>query len=259
MTERPFVTRSDGDGVATLTLDRPEQYNALSLEMIESLAAALAEVGGDDRVRVVVLAGAGKAFSAGHDLRQMRAREDRAFHLDLFERCTRLMTAILELDRPVIARVHGIATAAGCQLVATADLAIAASDARFAVSGVNLGLFCSTPSVALSRNVPVKRAFEMAVTGDFIDADTACAWGLVNRVVPAAALDAAVAELAAKILAKPAVAVATGKSLFYRQLERSRDEAYRIAARAMADNLAHADAREGIDAFLEKRAPDWKR
>jgi enoyl-CoA hydratase/carnithine racemase len=169
-----------------------------------------------------------------------------------------MLKTVLEIPQPVIARVHGIATAAGCQLVATCDLAIASSEARFAISGVNLGLFCSTPIVALSRNIPVKRAFEMGLTGDFIDADTAAEWGLVNRVVPPAALDAAVAELVAKITAKPAVAVTTGKRLFYGQLQATRAEAYEMAARAMTENLMHGDACEGIEAFLEKRPPSWK-
>lgn len=252
------LLRDDGGGVATLTLNRPDHYNALSDEMIDALAAALTDIGRDDSVRVVVLASAGRAFCAGHDLRQMRAREDRAYYVDLLKHCTAMMRVLIEIPQPVIARVHGIATAAGCQLVATCDMAIASTDARFAISGVNLGLFCATPIVALSRNVSTKRAFEMGVTGDFIDASTAVEWGLVNRAVNAADLDTAIAELAAKITAKPAVAVATGKRLFYRQLESSRADAYEMAARAMIDNLMHGDACEGIDAFLEKRPPRWK-
>jgi enoyl-CoA hydratase/carnithine racemase len=253
------LLRDDADGVTTLTLNRPDQYNALSDELIDALGSELTEIGRDQSVRVVVLAGGGRAFCAGHDLRQMRARHDEAYYLDLLRRCTAMMSALIEIPQPVIARVHGIATAAGCQLVATCDLAIASSEARFAISGVNLGLFCSTPIVALSRNVPAKRAFEMGVTGDFIDAETAAEWGLVNRTVPLAELDSAVAELAAKITAKAAIAVATGKRLFYQQLESTRAAAYETAARAMIDNLMHGDACEGIDAFLEKRPPSWKR
>ena len=254
-----MLLRDDNAGVATLTLNRPDQYNALSDELIDALSATLTDIRRNESIRVVVLAGAGRAFCAGHDLGQMRAREDRAYYMDLLARCTAMMNALIEIPQPVIARVHGIATAAGCQLVATCDLGIASSEARFAVSGVNLGLFCSTPIVALSRNVPVKRAFEMGVTGDFIAAETAAELGLVNRAVPPAELDAAVAELTAKITAKPAVAVATGKRLFYQQLESTRAAAYETAARAMVDNLMHGDACEGIDAFLEKRPPHWKR
>jgi enoyl-CoA hydratase/carnithine racemase len=257
--EPEVLLRDDNAGVATLTLNRPDQYNALSDEMIDALSATLTDIGRDESIRVVVLAGAGRAFCAGHDLRQMRAREDRAYYMDLLARCTAMMSALIEIPQPVIARVHGIATAAGCQLVATCDLAIASREARFAISGVNLGLFCSTPIVALSRNVPVKRAFEMGVTGDFIDAETAAELGLVNRAVPPAELDAAVAALSGKIVAKPAVAVATGKRLFYRQLESSRSAAYEVAASAMIENLMHGDACEGIDAFLEKRSPSWNR
>jgi enoyl-CoA hydratase/carnithine racemase len=256
--EPAVLLRDDNAGVATLTLNRAEHYNALSEELIEALTATLVDIGRDESVRVVVLAAAGRAFCAGHDLRQMRSRHDKSYYSDLLARCIAMLKTVLEIPQPVIARVHGIATAAGCQLVATCDLAIASSEARFAISGVNLGLFCSTPIVALSRNIPVKRAFEMGLTGDFIDADTAAEWGLVNRVVPPAALDAAVAELVAKITAKPAVAVTTGKRLFCGQLQATRAEAYEMAARAMTENLMHGDACEGIEAFLEKRPPSWK-
>jgi enoyl-CoA hydratase/carnithine racemase len=258
VSEPAVLLRDDDAGVATLTLNRADQYNALSDELIEALSAALTDIGHDESVRVVVLAAAGRAFCAGHDLRQMRSRHGKRYYVDLLARCVAMLKAVLEIPQPVVARVHGIATAAGCQLVATCDLAIASSEARFAISGVNLGLFCSTPVVALSRNIPVKRAFEMGLTGDFIDADTAAEWGLVNRVVPPADLDSAVAELVAKITAKPAVAVATGKQLFYPQLEATRADAYEMAARAMAENLMHGDACEGIEAFLEKRPPSWR-
>ena len=253
--DAPVLLREDDAGVTTLTLNRPDRYNALSDELLDALTTELAAIGNDPSVRVVVLAGAGRAFSAGHDLRQMRARNDADYYRDLLSRCTAMMQTMLDIAQPIVARVHGIATAAGCQLVATADLAVASSDARFAISGVNLGLFCSTPIVPLSRNVPTKRAFEMGITGDFVDAATAAQWGLVNRVVAPDALDAAVAELTAKIAAKTAVAVATGKRLFYRQLEGRRDEAYELGARAMVENLLDAETGEHIDAFLDKRPP----
>jgi enoyl-CoA hydratase/carnithine racemase len=257
--DAPCLLRDDADGITTLTLNRPGSYNPLSEEMIDAIRSALDSIGRDATVRVVVIAGAGKAFSAGHDLRQMRANHEAAYYADLLARCTAMMQTMISIPQPIIARVHGIATAAGCQLVATCDLAVASAEARFAISGVNLGLFCSTPIVALSRNLPVKRAFEMGITGDFIDAATAAQWGLLNRVVPAEELDAAVAVLAGTIAAKAPVAVATGKQLFYRQLESTRAEAYEMGARAMVDNLLHGDACEGIDAFLEKRPPAWRR
>ncbi|MNM84046.1 putative enoyl-CoA hydratase echA8 [compost metagenome] len=207
---------------------------------------------------MVVLAGAGKAFCAGHDLREMRATPSHDYYRRLFDRCTRVMMAIQKMPQPVIARVQGIATAAGCQLVAMCDLAVAADDARFAVSGVNLGLFCSTPGVALSRNLHRKQAMEMLLTGDMIDAASARERGLVNRVVPAAALDDEVARLAASICAKPAAAVAAGKGLFYRQLEMGIEAAYQLAGQTMACNMMDDAALEGVQAFLDKRAPSWR-
>ncbi|MEX0924292.1 MAG: enoyl-CoA hydratase [Rhodovibrionaceae bacterium] len=256
--EAPILLRADADGVATLTLNRPKQYNALSEEMLAALLAALREIAEDDSVRVVVLAAEGKAFCAGHDLKQMRATPEQDYYRRLFRQCSDFMLAVSALPQPVIARVQGIATAAGCQLVATCDLAVAAEEARFATSGINAGLFCSTPAVALSRNVAMKPAFEMLVTGEFVDAATARDLGLINRVVPAAELDAAVGEIAEKIKSKSASAIRLGKQLFYGQLETTRSQAYDLAAEVMACNMMTEDASEGIDAFIEKRQAVWK-
>ena len=253
-----ILLRDDRDGVATLTLNRPAQYNALSGEMLDALQANLDDIDRDDAVRVVVIAARGKAFCPGHDLKEMRSSEDRAFHQALFDKCGRMMLAINRLRQPVIARVHGIATAAGCQLVANCDLAVAAEDARFAVSGINVGLFCATPAVPLSRNMQRKQAMHMLLTGDFIDAATALRYGLVNDVVPAAELESATAALAQKIVAKSAHAIALGKEMFYRQLGMDLSEAYAYAAERMACNMDSHDAREGIDAFFARRSPVWK-
>ncbi|HEX4779133.1 MAG TPA: enoyl-CoA hydratase [Usitatibacter sp.] len=243
--------------VATLRLNRPAQYNALSRNVLDRLHAEIDALARDERVRVVVVTGAGRAFCAGHDLREMQGLPQ-AQVAALFDSCSAMMQKLTALPQPVIAAVNGLATAAGCQLVAQCDLAVAVSDARFAVSGVNLGLFCSTPAVPLSRNVSRKRAAEMLFTGDFIDAPKALDWGLVNRVVPGDRLAEAVAELAATLIAKPREVLALGKALFYRQLETGTEAAYRDASRTIADNMAKGDAREGVDAFLGKRAPDWK-
>lgn len=256
--EEPLVLEETRDGVRTLTLNRPKQYNALSEGLLAALTEALERAGEAEEVRVVVLAAAGKAFCAGHDLKEMRATPRQDYYQTLFRTCSRMMLAVTRIPQPVIAKVDGIATAAGCQLVAQCDLAVASEGSRFATSGINAGLFCSTPAVALTRNVPRKRAFEMLVTGDFIDAATAAEWGLVNRVVPAAELDAAVAELASRITAKSAVAVATGKRMVYTQLERGLEAAYDYAAEMMACNMMAEDAGEGIDAFIAKRPPEWR-
>ncbi len=258
MSEQPLVLREkDSRGVVTLTMNRPAAFNALSEAMLDALQAALDAVAADDQARVVVLAGAGRAFCAGHDLKEMRAAPSQDYYERLFAQCGRMMLTIQRLPVPVVARVHGIATAAGCQLVAMCDLAVAAHDARFAVSGVNLGLFCSTPSVALSRNLGRKAAFEMLVTGEFIGADEALAKGLVNRVAEAAALDAEVERLVASIVAKPRVAIAAGKGLFYRQLECGIEAAYADAERTMACNMMDPAALEGVQAFIDKRKPAW--
>ena len=251
------VTTRDARGAVTLTLNRPASFNALSSEMLDALQAALDAIGADESVRVVVLAAHGRAFCAGHDLRQMRADPSLAYYDALFARCTRMMMAIQRLPVPVIARVQGIATAAGCQLVAMCDLAVAADSARFAVSGVNLGLFCSTPAVPLSRNVSRKDAFEMLVTGAFVSAADAKAKGLVNRVATMEGLDAEVESLVASIVAKPRVTVAMGKQLFYRQIERGIEAAYEDAGRTMACNMMDEATLEGVQAFIEKRAPTW--
>jgi enoyl-CoA hydratase/carnithine racemase len=254
----PFVRRqADARGLVTLTLDRPQSFNALSEGMLAALQAELDALAVDESARVVVIAANGKAFCAGHDLKEMRAEPSQAYYERLFAQCARVMLTIQRLPVPVIARVQGIATAAGCQLVAACDLAVAAEGARFAVSGVNLGLFCSSPSVALSRNVGRKAAFEMLVTGQFISADEALAKGLVNRVVDADALDSEIEALAAAILAKPRVAIALGKQLFYRQLEQGVASAYDDAGKTMACNMMEPAALEGVQAFIDKRAPDW--
>jgi enoyl-CoA hydratase/carnithine racemase len=247
----------DARGVVTLTLNRPNAFNALSEGMMEALQRELDRVAADETVRAVVIAAAGKAFCAGHDLKEMRAAPELGYFERLFAQCGRMMMTIQKLPVPVIARVHGIATAAGCQLVAMCDLAVAVREARFAVSGINAGLFCSTPSVALSRNVPRKMAFEMLVTGDFIGADEARARGLVNRVVEAERLDEEVEALVASIVAKPGISIARGKALFYRQLEQGIEAAYEQAATTMACNMMDAPALEGVQAFIEKRPPRW--
>ena len=256
--EPVLVLREDREGVARLTLNRPQQYNALSKAMLEALQRTLDEVGGDTSVRIVVIGGAGKAFCAGHDLKEMRANRDKAFIKALFDRCARLMLSIRRLPQPVIARVHGIATAAGCQLVATCDLALAAEEARFATPGVKIGLFCSTPMVALSRAVGRKQAMAMLLTGEFIDARTARERGLVNRVVPLDLLEAEVEKLARSILTKSPAAVAGGKRMFYEQIEKDLEAAYAYASEVMACDMLADDAAEGIDAFIEKRPPKWK-
>lgn len=256
--EAAYVLRENRGGVLTLTLNRPEKFNPLSEEMLAALQQAIDEAKRDDGVRVVVLAAAGKAFCAGHDLRQMRGQPSTQYYKTLFNQCSKLMLAIQQMPQPVIARVQGIATAAGCQLVSMCDLAVAATDARFAVSGINYGLFCSTPSVGLSRNMSRKQAMEMLLTGEFIDAETARDRGLVNRVVPQEQLDAEINKLCASILAKPAVAVAMGKQLFYKQIEMGVGAAYQLAGQTMACNMMDDAALEGVQAFIEKREPSWK-
>ena len=254
----PIVLRhTDERGVVALTLNRPQAFNALSEAMLAALAAELHTVARDERSRVVVLGARGKAFCAGHDLKEMRAEPSLDYYQRLFAQCTQVMLAIQRLPVPVIARVQGIATAAGCQLVAACDLAVAVEDARFAVSGVSLGLFCSSPSVALSRNVGRKAAFEMLVTGGFIGAEEARTKGLVNRVAAPERLDEEVEALVAGIVSKPRVAIAMGKSLFYRQLETGIDAAYDDAGRTMACNMMDPSALEGVQAFIDKRPPNW--
>jgi enoyl-CoA hydratase/carnithine racemase len=260
MTEalNPLRVERDARGVVTLTLNDPARFNALGSEMLTALQQALDAAGRDETTRVVVLAAEGKAFCAGHNLKDMAAHPDLAWYQQLFAQCSRMMLSIHKLPLPVIARVQGMATAAGCQLVAQCDLAVAADSATFATSGINYGLFCATPSVPLVRNVPAKRAMEMLLTGDFIDASTALEQGLVNRVVPAAGLDAEVEKFVASILQKPRVAVAMGKALVYQQRELGMDAAYQLAGQAMAVNMMDGAAQEGARAFVEKRAPSWR-
>jgi enoyl-CoA hydratase/carnithine racemase len=255
--EEPLIEARDGRGVVTLTMNRPASFNALSGEMLGALQAALDRLAGDESLRAVVLAGAGKAFCAGHHLKEMIAQPQLDYYQRLFAQCSRMMLAIQALPVPVIARVHGIATAAGCQLVAQCDLAVASTEARFAVSGVNYGLFCSTPSVPLLRNVAPKQAMEMLVTGEFIGAQEAQERALVNRAVAPQQLDAEIERLLASILAKPRVALAMGKELFYRQREMGIAAAYQLAAQTMAANMMDGCALEGVTAFTEKRKPGW--
>lgn len=255
--KQPVVLHETADGIATLTLNRPRQRNALSMALMGKLNAALADIAGDKDVNVVVIRGNGPAFCAGHDLKEMRADDREEAHQRTLQECARLMTAIVELPKPVIAQVHGIATAAGCQLVATCDLAIAADDARFATPGVNIGLFCSTPMVALSRNVSRKQAMEMLLTGEMIDAATAVKFGLINRAVAVDELDAAVQTLATTICSKSPMALEIGKVAFYKQLECGLKEAYEYTGAVMVRNMLTNDAAEGIDAFIEKRRPVW--
>ncbi len=253
-----LVLREETGGIATLTLNRPAQFNAINGAMLTELQAMLDRLAQDSAVRVVVIAGAGRAFCPGHDLKELLAHSDAAFVGDLFRRCCDVMLSIQRLPQPVIAKVHGIATAAGCQLVAACDLAVAADDARFATSGINFGLFCATPGVPVSRNVSQKRAFEMLITGDFIDAPTALAWGLVNRVVPATGLDAEIAALAQRLIEKPRAVLAVGKAFFYRQLEEKLERAYEDASDMITRNMLSEDAQEGVGAFVEKRKPRWE-
>ena len=255
--DKPLLVNNE-NSIVTLTLNRPDKFNALSEQLLDALLVELQAVKADASIAVVVIAANGKAFCAGHDLKQMRQNHGTDYYGDLFETCSRMMQLITELPQPVIACVNGMATAAGCQLVATCDMAVAAEGAQFGVSGVNLGLFCSTPSVALSRVISRKRAFEMLTTGEFIDAATAADWGLINRAVPAAGLDAEITRLTDSIMAKSPVPVKMGKALFYRQLTAPIAAAYEDAGETMACNMMTHDAVEGIDAFIEKRKPVWR-
>ncbi len=254
----PLLLRADADGVARLTLNRPRQYNALSLDLMAALQRELDAIRDDPGVKVVVIAAAGPGFCAGHDLKELRANSQREFYEKTFSACSRLMQTVVRLPKPVIARVHGIATAAGCQLVATCDLAVAETAARFATPGVNIGLFCSTPMVALSRNIGRKAAMEMLLLGEMVPAPRAAELGLINRAVPAEELDAAVDDIAARIVAKSPLTLAIGKEAFYRQVEMELAEAYDFASETMTRNMLARDAAEGIDAFIDKRKPVWR-
>ena len=248
----------DARGVVRMTLSDPQRFNALSSEMLTALQAALDAVGKDEQARVVVLAAQGKAFCAGHNLKDMAAHTELAYYQHLFAQCSRMMLSIQKLAVPVIASVQGIATAAGCQLVAQCDLAVASSEARFATSGIQYGLFCSTPSVPLVRNMPIKQSMEMLLTGEFIDAQTALHYGLINRVAEPERLDAAVEELVTAIVSKPRMAIKMGKELVYRQREMGLESAYQLAGQTMATNMLDADAQEGAQAFAQKRKPQWR-
>ena len=257
--QQPFVLSAVANGVATLTLNRPERFNPLSSQMISAIQAELDAIAADPSVRVVVLAANGKGFCAGHDLKEMRAHaEDHSWQQRLFDSCSRMMIALTELPQPVIARVHGIATAAGCQLVSMCDLAVAAETATFAMPGVNIGVFCSTPAVGVVRNIGRKRAMEMLLTGEAIDAATALSWGLVNRLVPESRLDAEISRFTDIILARSSATIRFGKQTFYSQVDRPVGAAYDIAGEVMARNMLLDDAAEGIDAFLQKRPASWR-
>ncbi len=256
--EPVLLTTRDARGVHTLTLNTPRSFNVLSEAMLVALQSAMDAVAADPQARLVVIAANGRAFCAGHDLKQMRATPELAYYQKLFAQCSRLMMAIRKLEVPVIARVQGLATAAGCQLVAQCDLAVASDTASFGVNGIDVGLFCATPGVALSRNILPKQAMEMLLTGDFISAEEARSRGLVNRVATADALDAELQALVERILAKPREALAMGKALFYRQLETGMESAYQLAGQSMACNMAHEVAQEGVQAFIDKRTPAWR-
>ncbi|MGP1613801.1 MAG: enoyl-CoA hydratase [Pollutimonas bauzanensis] len=257
-TEGALLLADEVDGVLTLTLNRPDQFNALSEELLGELQSRLDAAARDDALRCVVLAAAGRAFCAGHDLKQMRANPDERYYRQLFAQCGRVMQSIVNLPVPVIAKVQGTATAAGCQLVASCDLAVASESAKFAVSGINVGLFCSTPAVALTRNVPAKKAFEMLITGQFISAAEAVDNGLVNHAVAPDQLDAALDALVQTICSKSPLAVRTGKAMYHRQRGMNLSDAYDYAGQVMAQNMMAEDVCEGIDAFMQKRHPVWK-
>jgi enoyl-CoA hydratase/carnithine racemase len=257
--EAPFVRSARADGIVTLTLNRGERFNPLSTAMIAALQSELDAVAADPNARVVIIAAEGRGFCAGHDLKEMRTHAgDEGWQRTLFDDCNRMMLTLTQLPQPVIARVHGIATAAGCQLVSMCDLAVAADTATFGMPGVNIGLFCSTPAVGVARNVGRKRAMEMLLTGETINAQTALAWGLVNRVVPASALDAEIRRFTDIILARSSAVIRSGKGTFYKQIDTPIAAAYDVAGRAMACNMLLDDAAEGLDAFLGKRPASWQ-
>jgi enoyl-CoA hydratase/carnithine racemase len=254
---QPFVLSETSAGVTTLTMNRGDRFNPLSQAMIDALQTELDRLALDTAVRVVVIAGSGKGFCAGHDLKELRTHGERGWQQEIFDACSRMMLTLTRLPQPVIARVHGVATAAGCQLVSMCDLAVAGENARFSLPGVNIGIFCSTPAVGVARNIARKRAMEMLLTGEMIDARTALNWGLINKVVPESELDAAIAHFTGIIRNRSATVVALGKRAFYGQVDRDIVGAYALAGGAMAGNMLEPDAREGIDAFLGKRAPKW--
>ncbi|MEE9175125.1 MAG: enoyl-CoA hydratase [Thermodesulfobacteriota bacterium] len=257
-TSETLVLRNDENGISNLTINRPKSYNALSIDCMEEIMKELRSISEDSSIKVVILSGAGKGFCAGHDMKDLRANPDKSFYEKTFNTSSKMMISIVNFPKPVIAKVHGIATAAGCQLVATCDLAVAEENARFATPGVNIGLFCSTPMVGLSRNVTRKHAMEMLLTGDFISAERAYEIGLINRVVPEEELDDSTLELAQKIASKSPLTLKIGKRAFYKQLDKDLSSAYEYCSRVMVENMMARDAEEGIDAFLEKRKPVWR-
>lgn len=257
-TAAPLILRHDDNGVSNLTINRPEAYNSFTIESMEAFIDELEGIAADSTIKVIVVSGAGKGFCAGHDMRSLRANPEKAFYEKTFATSSKLMMTIINLPKPVIAKVHGVATAAGCQLVATCDLAVADEHARFATPGVNIGLFCSTPMVPLSRNVARKQAMEMLLTGEFISAERAYEIGLINKVVPYEELDIATNELALKIASKSPLTLKIGKEAFYQQLDKDMAGAYEYCSRVMVENMMARDAEEGIDAFLEKRDPVWR-
>ena len=256
--ENLLIQSRPAPGIVKLTLNRPEAFNALSEDMLTALSEALQAIESDQAVKVVIIDALGKAFCAGHDLKEMRADPSLQYYEKLFARCSEIMLLIQRIPQTVIAQVQGVATAAGCQLVAMCDLAVSSRNAKFAVSGVNLGLFCATPSVALSRNIHRKQAMYLLLTGDFIDAEQACEWGLVNEVVEPGALEQATLDMANKIAAKPLAALQAGKKLFYRQIESNIHQAYQLASQTMACNMMDQSALEGVQAFIDKRPPNWR-
>lgn len=252
-----LVLHKDDGAIRNLVINRPSSYNALSIACMEAVIAEFEALSEDRSISVVILSGAGKGFCAGHDLKEMRGNPEKEFYEKTFNTCTRMMLSIVNCPKPVIAKVHGVASAAGCQLVATCDLAVADENTRFSTPGVNIGLFCSTPMVALSRNVSRKHAMEMLLTGDFIPAQRAYEMGLINRVAPSGGLDAAAMEFASKIASKSTLTLKTGKKAFYEQIDKDLSSAYEYASRVMVENMMARDAEEGIDAFIEKREPRW--
>ncbi len=257
--QQPFVLREDRGGIATLTMNRPQQMNLLTSEMLSALQDSFKEISGNKNIRAVILAASGKGFCAGHDLKEIRELREQSKIAQLFAQCSRMMMTIQSLPQPVIARVQGAAAAAGCQLVAQCDLAVAVETAKFVTSGVTWGFFCSTPGVAIGRNLQRKHAMEMLLTGEPIAAQRALEWGLVNRVVAADQLDAEVSRLANTIAAKPPGTVAAGKRAFYQQMDLNLAKAYELAGQVIAADFAHPEGSEGMAAFIEKRAPDWKK
>ncbi len=254
----PMILRTDEDGISHLVINRPKSYNALSIDCMETLMGEIKEISENNSIKVIILSGSGKGFCAGHDMKELRSSPERSFYEKTFQVCAEMMMSIINCPKPVIAKVHGIATAAGCQLVSTCDLAVAEDSAKFATPGVNIGLFCSTPMVAVSRNITRKHAMEMLLTGDFISANRAYEIGLINKVASVGQLDIVALEFAEKIASKSPLTLRIGKKAFYEQLDKDLKSAYEYCSKVMVENMMARDAEEGIDAFLEKREPVWE-